>query len=529
MLDKNIFKSLEMLKRGVKLYKTMAHSPNTVEFFGWGNFDDTKLFLVMEYTDGQSLQALMTRNISIKSSMKIVFALIYALEYMHGHKILHLSLQPSKILIDKQSRKVQLLGFSSRKYTTNFASLIHNYMAPELIQNSEKISAQADIYSLGAILYHLLSGQTPYGEITRTSKMLDAKLKQDPLTLNNKANIFTEIVKKAMAPEPQKRYKNVSCMAHALQKAINTYIKITNINIDFNKFVYKAEIIPNKVHLAQHLDYNVQAVFKTLPKGYYKEVVRGSRARARDNFNSFKTNIESIRTTLVHPNIIHIFGWHTSEQKGWPTSEQKVYLVMEYFNAWSLEQLMAKLRVIPLKYSIQIAVCIASALSCMHRHKIHSAHLAPSNIFIEKQTGIVKVKVRMEQESFCRYAISMDEIRSTRDYKVMLYKAPECITGQNKKSKQADIYSLGAILYHTVANKAPYDEPCKHKYIEDIDVVIKNKVMSQDPIPIQQLRKNIPDALAKTIHKALSRDPAKRHQSSDEFAKELQKVLDVIT
>ncbi|BBM86613.1 protein kinase domain-containing protein [Candidatus Uabimicrobium amorphum] len=500
VLEKNIFKSLEMLERDVKIYKTMVHPPNTVEFLGWGNFDDTKVFLVMEYTDGQNLQTLMTRNASIKSSMKIIFELILALKYMHAHKILHLSLQPSKVLIDKQNREVKLLGFSSKKYITNPASLKCNYMAPELIQNSEEISVQADIYSLGAILYHLLSGQTPYGEIKETSKILDAKLKQTPLSLDNEANIFTKIVQKAMASKPQKRYENVGRMARALQKAINAYIGITNVDINFNHFVIKADI-ENKVCLAQHLGYNAQVVFKTLPYAH-KWVTQAQRR--------FDRKIQHICKTLVHPNIIRVLGWHKIEQEA--------YLVMEYLNAWSLEQLMAKLGTIPLKYAIQTAIHLANALSCMHSHEIHPSHLAPSNIFIDKQTGVVKVKVQTEQENV---PLSRRVCASNMNC-LIHYIAPESLKNEIK-SKQADIYSLGAILYYTVANQLPHYELNKNV------IELMMEIINQDPVPVQQLRKNVPDALAKIIHKALSREPEKRHQSSDEFAKELQKVLDVIT
>ncbi|BBM86611.1 protein kinase domain-containing protein [Candidatus Uabimicrobium amorphum] len=509
VLDKNIFKNLEMLERDVKIYKTMAYPPNTVGFLGWGNFDDAKVFIAMKYTEGPNLQKWIADNMSIANSMKIVFALIRALKYMHTHKILHLSLQPSKILIDKQSGEVTLLGFSTRKYTTNPASLIRNFMAPELIQNSENISLQADIYSLGAILYYLLSGQIPYGEIKETSKMLDVKLKQT-LSLDNEANIFTEIVQKAMVPEPQKRYKNVSHMAHALQRAVNSYV--TNGNIDFdefavNKFAKKADITKNKVILLQHLHYNAQVVFKVLPKtNDAKNVAKNPQAQ-----ELFERKIQHMRKTLVHPNIIRIFGWHRRAELA--------CLVMEYFNAWSLEQLITKLGVIPLKYCIQISICIANTLNYMHSHKIYySDDLTPSNILIGKQTGIVKVRVRMEQENFS--AVNLN--KQTIDFVFTLYWAPEFIE-QNEKSKQADIYSLGAILYHTVANQAPYYEPNIHP----IDLAMKK--INQDPVPVQQLRKNVPDALAKIIHKALSRDPKKRYQSSYELAKELQKVLDVIT
>lgn len=155
-------KDILMLKDEAKLLSSLDHR-NIVRFY---NIDmiDKNFIMVMEYVEGKSLRSLMEERIPIPSILSYLEQILRAIEYAHKEGIIHRDLKPENILISKDGT-VKVTDFGLAKFLrpgSLSASIAGTpiYMAPEAWKG--KFLKESDIYSLGAILYELLTQKAPF-------------------------------------------------------------------------------------------------------------------------------------------------------------------------------------------------------------------------------------------------------------------------------------------------------------------------------------------------------------------------------
>ncbi len=130
---------------------------------------DGQSYIVMEFIAGKNLrQRLQGGRLPVEEALAIMTQLCEALQYAHDEEIVHRDIKPSGILLDKQGR-VRIADFGLAKLTVR-TPLDHtltgpcqvmgtwNYMAPEQLENPLAVDHRADIYSLGVVLYEMLTG-----------------------------------------------------------------------------------------------------------------------------------------------------------------------------------------------------------------------------------------------------------------------------------------------------------------------------------------------------------------------------------
>lgn len=157
---------------------TVRH-PNIVEVTDMGRFDDGAVFMVLEYLEGSELSGLLTKEGALPLSrvVHIIGQACDALAAAHEHDIVHRDLKPDNIFIvprgEEQSDFVKILDFGIAKFResggagmtrTGMTMGTPHYMAPEQAQASKDLDHRADIYSLGVILFHCITGQLPYDD-----------------------------------------------------------------------------------------------------------------------------------------------------------------------------------------------------------------------------------------------------------------------------------------------------------------------------------------------------------------------------
>jgi serine/threonine protein phosphatase PrpC len=180
--------------------------------------DKSRPYLVMEYLEGQTLGNLMRaiRPMPVSDALKIASRIAEALIYLHEHDVVHRDLKPDNVMILNDG-SIRLMDFgiaksgAGRRLTFGgFQPALGTpeYMAPEQVKG-KRGDARTDIYSLGAILYEMLTGKPPF-EGDSPLVIMNARLTGDPVAprkLNPEISPqVEEIVLKAMAREPSERY-----------------------------------------------------------------------------------------------------------------------------------------------------------------------------------------------------------------------------------------------------------------------------------------------------------------------------------
>lgn len=165
--------AIERFLREVEVTARLQHE-HIVQAHDVGEQGETR-FLVMEYVQGSTLDALVRRDGVMSPGEVAVIGLqaASALAYAHGQGVVHRDIKPANILLSTEgvtkildmglARVMDAFGISSNNDLTQEGSVVGtvNYMSPEQARNSRAADTPSDIYSLGATLYFLLTGQAP--------------------------------------------------------------------------------------------------------------------------------------------------------------------------------------------------------------------------------------------------------------------------------------------------------------------------------------------------------------------------------
>lgn len=208
----------ERFAREAKTLARLSH-PNIVAIHDFGEVsressgDGTPraplFYFVMEYVDGASLRQLMQEGLIEPSlALSIVQQICDALQYAHDEGVVHRDIKPENILLDSRGR-VKIADFGLAKLVAQPSGVFTltathqvmgtpRYMAPEQMEGSRAVDHRADIYSLGVVLYEMLTGEIPAGHFEPPSRRAAVDRRLD------------DIVLRAMARDPRQRFQSVS-------------------------------------------------------------------------------------------------------------------------------------------------------------------------------------------------------------------------------------------------------------------------------------------------------------------------------
>ena len=194
----------------------MSH-PNIIKVTDLIEESDTIAF-VMEYIEGETLKDYIDRKgkLSDEEIKNIFTQMLDAVGYVHEQNLVHRDIKPSNFMLDKKGR-IKLMDFgiakttdtSSAEYTqtgTGVQMGTPMYMSPEQITETRSVTAQSDIYSLGVVLWNMVTGKKPYDANTTSTFELQTKIVNEKLL--STATIFDVIIEKSTAKNLGERYKN---------------------------------------------------------------------------------------------------------------------------------------------------------------------------------------------------------------------------------------------------------------------------------------------------------------------------------
>lgn len=206
---------------------------------------------------------------------------------------------------------------------------------------------------------------------------------------------------------------------------------------------------------------------------------------------------------LTHPNIVSVYD---------VGQEYNIYyIVMELIQGKTLKEIIDEDGLLSWKWSVNIAIQIASALEMAHKNHIVHRDIKPHNIMITED-GVAKVTdfgiaKAVSNSTITAFGTTLGSVH---------YFSPEHARGGYTDAK-SDLYSLGVVMYEMVTGKVPFDA--------DTPVSVALKHMQDDPVePIKQ-NKDVPFAVNQIIMKAMKKDPNERYQNASELIRDLNMAL----
>ena len=215
-------------------------------------------------------------------------------------------------------------------------------------------------------------------------------------------------------------------------------------------------------------------------------------------------NIEAqAAASLSHPNIVSIYDVGHEDNL--------YYIVMELVQGKTLKKVITEEGALSWKWSINVAIQIASALETAHKNNIIHRDIKPHNIIITED-GVAKVTdfgiaKAVSNSTITAFGTTIGSVH---------YFSPEHAKGGITDAK-SDIYSLGVVMYEMLTGKVPFDA--------DTPVSVALKQMQEEPIPPKELNSLIPTALNNIVLKAMQKDKNLRYQSATEMLKDLKMAL----
>ncbi|MFH1422506.1 MAG: protein kinase, partial [Planctomycetota bacterium] len=220
---------------------TLNH-PNIVRVYDIGT-DKGIYFISMEYVEGETLFGILSSENRLEPvhALKITLQVAHALKHAQKHNIVHRDIKPENIMIDKDGHvKLADMGLAKQLGNQDASITVHgeaigspHYMSPEQIDDTASVDQRADIYSLGATLYHILTGAPPFDDKTGMDAL--ASVVHEELVFTPEHDTFipvqiSQLVKKMTAKDPCSRHQTATLLVTDIEKILQgpfTFASVT--------------------------------------------------------------------------------------------------------------------------------------------------------------------------------------------------------------------------------------------------------------------------------------------------------------
>jgi eukaryotic-like serine/threonine-protein kinase len=215
--------------REIELSARLTH-PHILPLHDSGNADGF-LYYVMPYVEGESLRDRLTREkqLPVDDALQISREIADALSYAHSHGVIHRDIKPENILLESGHAVVADFGIAKaialageeRLTETGLAIGTPAYMSPEQAAGSQELDGRSDLYSLGCVLYEMLSGEAPYTGATPQAilaKKLGEPLPRVSVVREAVPTQLEEVLRRALARTPADRFLTATAFSEALSR-----------------------------------------------------------------------------------------------------------------------------------------------------------------------------------------------------------------------------------------------------------------------------------------------------------------------
>lgn len=275
--------------------------PGIVAVYDSGE-ENNSPYIVMELVSGQTLrQKLQAGQLPLSTSLEIIKGILQALDYSHNKGIIHRDIKPSNIMIT-DSGDIKVMDFGIARATDDIGATLTNtwnvvgtaqYLSPEQA-TGEMADGRSDLYSLGCLMYELLTGQPPFTGETPVSVAYQHV--SSPLTPASNINPsldtnLDQMLEVVLAKDPNNRYQDAAAMLEDLEHVIKGEPVTTKIK----KIFPRRKLFTSLTVLAAGITLLAVGYFASAPTGVsikVPNVVGLTEAEARVLLKDFNINIE---------------------------------------------------------------------------------------------------------------------------------------------------------------------------------------------------------------------------------------------
>lgn len=216
-LDEQV--DFESIRKEAELWEQASGHANVLPIID-ADIIDGQVVIVSEYADGGSLADKLKSEgkLSIKEAVEMTVGILNGLEFLHNKHIIHRDIKPANILLQSNNPRLTDFGISRAMQTPTISSTIIGtdaYMSPESFDG--KRSVQTDVWSVGVVLYQLLTDKLPFSQEHPSERMFAIIQKEFQPLPNEIPQNLQQIIKKALAKLPENRFQTTSLMRESLE------------------------------------------------------------------------------------------------------------------------------------------------------------------------------------------------------------------------------------------------------------------------------------------------------------------------
>ncbi len=514
-LKPEIVPAADFLSRFEPIAKAIAkiESPHTVAVLEYGEVEGQAV-IVREGIEGQSLADLAAggSGLQIDIVLDIARQLGEYLDAIHQGSIFQGAFSPDNVLLSADGVvRVTDLGMAQG---LNIGELLaadkvkaQPFHAPELLRG-EKADTRTDFYSLGAVLYEVLTGKELEAGAAASDQTLIVDLFPSRLRLGVPPEL-DELVAKCLHPIPAKRIQSAAEFLNRIAEVHRGMAEGAQATVIGMEDSLMGQTL-GAYRLVERLG---QGGMATVYKGYEAALDRYVAVKVLPQFfasdpsfaQRFRREAKAV-AQLNHPNIIPIYSY--GEESG------ITYLVMQFVEGGTLKH--ERGEAFTPADALRLLLPIARALGYAHGRGIVHRDIKPSNVLIAEGNWPMLADFGLAQMA----ESSMKLTGTGVGLGTPMYMSPEQGRG-DKVDARTDIYSLGIMLYELVTGDVPFraDTP--------MAIVIKHMTAPM-PMP-RQISPDIPEEVENIILKATAKDPQDRYSTAEEMVTAMERVLSRLT
>lgn len=553
-----------------------------------GTIDNDKPFLVMEYLEGlDAAAALRNRGpFSIVDAVSAVVEACDALAAAHVMGVVHRDLKPSNLFFAHQldgSTRLKVVDFGLAKMPeepldgrlTSATAVMGSphYMAPEQITNPREVDARADIWSLGVILYELVTGRKPFdgsstGEIFAS---ISTHVPEPPSRLRTDLPTSIEaLILGCLEKNPRNRPAHVGMIAEKLapfgsaatqllserigrvignigakeepsvgpservrpgataddsterSKALSEGATASSAGIVPKDFVRAGMVLGGRFRVEKLLGRGAMGtVYEVADEQGAPFAVKLLPVETSEDPEARKRLLREARlaSTLSHDHVVNVIDVCIDERGDAP------FIVMELLEGKNLAEALQITGALSPKPVAKIFRQVCQALAAAHAHGLVHRDVKPANIFLHQSNpGAITVKlcdfgIAKRTESNALDASAQALTRTGFMLGTPAYMSPEQIKDATAVDARSDIWSVCVSMYEALSGKHPWPH-CRTP--GELFVAI----CTEKPVPLEKAAPWIDSSLVAIIMRGFELDPQKRWQTAKELETALARFID---